>query len=391
MPGAIGEPALWEGLCVELELAAELADSSALERGLARAEPLGFGLGRSARIDSAAGAALLAVGRRAEALERLRTAAEFDVEAGVTSGSVPGRHAWREHLGVAEALIALDELSEASSALVAAARASEGRGEPEVLARLASVYFEADGEVADGRTSQRNPGPLFREALAANSRSETALIGLFDLHRFNWRRQSRTADSYLNELFTARENSIRAHLAAAGSNLDLNRLPKTRQHLQSVLDLAPEHREARALEATLAWIEHDREGSEEILAELLESDPGDSTPEREVGKHLIELYRFSEARPFLERAIERNGEDHLAWHQLARARANTGDVPGAREAFARARSSGAGRRNVVRENLELVLEHIDEELVERDYGELTFVWPKDGLELLELYLSLIHI
>ncbi len=382
---ATAAPAGWEGVCVWLELAAELADESALERGLAESERLGWKLGSSARVDTAAGAALLAVGRRNEAEERWRLAAEFDVEAAVRSGALSERWAWREHLGVAGALIALDELSEASSALVGAARASEGRGEPEVLARLAAVYFEADGEVADSRTGSRNPGPLFREALSSNELSEPALLGLFRLHRFNWNRQSRTADSYLKDLFDARPQSIAAHLAASGSSLDLGRLPEASEHLDQVLALAPSHRGARALEATLAWVHHDRERAEEILAELNEVDPADSMPERTVGEHLIELYRFSEARPFLERALERNDRDHQAWHGLARARANTGDVSGAREAFSRARSTGAGRRNVVRENLELVLEHIDEDFVERDYGELTFAWPPAGRELLELY------
>lgn len=44
-PDATAAPAGWEGVCVWLELAAELADEAALERGLAEAERLGWNLG----------------------------------------------------------------------------------------------------------------------------------------------------------------------------------------------------------------------------------------------------------------------------------------------------------------------------------------------------------
>ena len=369
----------------ELERLAELGRGDAAIEAEARARAGGFAVGDSARIDEAAARALLAAGHRDEALALLHAAAEFRADDALDAGRVPEQVVWQEHLATARALRALDELEEASLAVVAAARASAGRGEPEALAELASLYFEADGEVADARTASRNPGPLFREALAANPRCEAALLGLFELHRFNWRRQSRQADAYLDDLFAVRPDSIGGRLAAASSAVDLGRLREAREHLDRLRDLAPERREVRTLEATLAWIEHGRDEARAILDELAASDPLDATPERTVGEHLVELYRFAEALPFLEAAVERDERDHEAWAVLGRARGNTGDVPGAREALERARLESAGRRNLVRQNLAMVLERIDEQHVVSDHGELSFAWPPGGRELLELY------
>src|SRR5206468_1084178 len=105
----------------------------------------------------------------------------------------------------------------------------------------------------------------------------------------------------------------------------------------------------------LAFVEHKKEECERILEELAAEDAQDSGPEREVGRHLSELYRFAEGLPFARRAVKRDEHDWEAWKELGRALANTGDEDGARKALDRANEEAHGRADAWRDNLRLVL------------------------------------
>ncbi|MHC4894938.1 MAG: tetratricopeptide repeat protein, partial [Planctomycetota bacterium] len=159
-----------------------------------------------------------------------------------------------------------------------------------------------------------------------------------------------------------------------------------RAALESLERSAPTRRSVRTLRATLAWVEHDRDGARAILDELVDQDPADSTPEREVGASLLELYRFSEALDFLERAVERDEQDYLAWTRLGEALANTGSVERGLEALQRARELAKGRHDVWRKNTRVVLERITSRFEELDAGGLQFAWSPAGSEVLATYL-----
>ena len=321
--------------------------------------------------------ALLAVGRREEALAAARVATE-----------AAGGETWDVLLAAARAERFLGEFRRAARTLVRAdglAREADGT-EPEILVELGDLYFEAYGEVEDPQSRAHSPAELFREALELAPAYEPALLGLYDLHRKNWLRQSRSAADILDEILTARPDSIPALLRRVAAALDDGDLPRARATITRLEELAPARRELAAERATLSWIEHRRDDALAELAALTESDPGDGRPERTVGKHLLELYRFAEGLEFLERSVERDPSDWIAWTELGRARANTGDEAGGLEALEKAKETAQGRQDAWRTNMHLVLSRIQDRFLEVDGDELSFAWEADADEVLRTYL-----
>lgn len=182
-----------------------------------------------------------------------------------------------------------------------------------MLAELAAVYFEADGEIDHQQANKRAPGPTYRAALALNKTHGPSLLGLFELGRFNWNRQQTPAHEWLGQLLTAVPDSLDGLCASASADLDDGKLPDVRSTLARLDRLAPRRRDVRTLHAALAWVEHRRDEAERILAELATQHTADATPERELARHLSELYRFAEAVPFARRAVERDPQDARAF------------------------------------------------------------------------------
>lgn len=322
----------------------------------------------------------------AEVRRRLHGAGEAEALYRLGAGA-PSGQGWEALLAQARCLRRLDRLEDADRGLVQAdSVAREGEGvEPDVLAELGSLYFEADREVAEG--AARSAAKLYDEALALDPGHERALLGMVELHRVNWMRQRRSAGEFLQRALELRPDSVEAGLVAGEGELDLGKLKEVGARLDHLERIAPGRREVRTLRAALRWIEHDREGCEATLAELLAVDPHDSVPERTVGLHLVELYRFAEGLPFLERAVSRDTSDYEAWTLLGRARANTGDEKGALEALKRSVTEGGLRQDAWRKNTIMVLERLQRDYVSDDHEELSFTWSPDAAEVLSIYLE----
>lgn len=316
-------------------------------------------------------------GRREAALAAYRAGAEAAAEG------------WAQHLDRARCERALGLFERASRSLVRGLAVSEAEGgvaEPDLLAELGWLYYEVYREVDGTGGERRSAARVFREALAQNPLHLRALLGEYELYRYNWRRQSRSSGELLAALLAARPNAIPALLAAASSALDDGQLPAARQRLARLRELAPARRDVRTEEAALAWVEHRRDEARAALAELARVDPGDGRPEREVGRHLCELYRFGEAVPFLRASVERDGTDPDAWKELGRALANTGAEDEALAALRRAEEVAGGRRDAWRNNVRLALERMQRECVVEDEGDLVFVWRPDAADVLRAYL-----
>ncbi|MFN0008864.1 MAG: tetratricopeptide repeat protein [Planctomycetota bacterium] len=351
-------------ILVALGRAAEAVE--ALEKPPARLAPES-----DARDAWVLGSAHWAAGQREKALASLEAGAR-------TADEQP----WDGLLARGRCLHRLGRISEASRSFVAADEASagsEGGSEPEVLTALGDLYFEADREVEAAKG--RSAADLYREAGRLAPGFEPALLGLFRLHRWNWLRRSRSAQDIQDEILGLRPESIEGRIAAASADLDDGRLKSARERLAALELLAPGRREVRTISAALAWVEHRPKDCEEALAALAVEDPADATPEREVGRHLSELYRFAEALPFAKRATERDPRDHEAWKELGRAQANTGDEDGARVSLDRAKEEAAGRQDAWRDNLRLVLKRMADRQVREKHGELSFAWDPAAAEV----------
>lgn len=323
----------------------------------------------------ALGAARLEAGRRDEA----ETAFRSGIEAPATG--------WEQSLARARCLRHFGLLERAAQELVAADReARRGQGvEPDVLVELADVYFEFYGEIDDPVARAHSSADLCREALERCRDHEGALLVLFRLHRFNWMRQSRSPGEFLDQLLTARPGSVDGLLARASAALDDGDLQAARQALARLESRAPGRRAVRAEGAALAWVEHRRDEAQATLERLTNEDGRDALPELTVGKHLLELYRFAEALPFLAKAVERDERDPEAWTQLGRAQANTGAEDEARVSLTRSVEVGEGRRDAWRDNTRLVLQRMEDTMVGEEHGSLRFLWPADEAEVLRAY------
>ncbi len=357
------------------------------------------------------GAAMVAAGRAEEAVERLEAARDTldlvldardawvlgsaqraagrraDAERTFSMGAASGKdQPWDGLLARARCQRSLGQLEAASESLMAAMEASAAAAgeEPDVLAELGDLYFEADREIE--RAKRRSAAQLYDAALARHATHERALLGLFTLHRYNWQRQRRNAQQFLASALSARPRAVETLLAAASADVDDGLGVSARERLALLETIAPRRREVRTLRASMAAVEGAREECERILADLAAEDPRDATPEREVGRHLLELYRFAEGLPFLKRAVERDPGDWEALTQLGRALANTGDEAAARDALDRAERAAAGRQDAWRDNLRLVLRRIAERHRVRTEAELSFSWEQEGDEVLSAYL-----
>lgn len=262
----------------------------------------------------------------------------------------------------------------------------DGRGQPDILSELASIYFEADGEVAHPEAASRSPADLYRAVLEASPGHEQACLGMHELHQVNWTRRLRDASDFLDDLFAVAPDSLAGRVRVARVALGDGNLPAARDQIARLCDLAPQRRDVRALEASLAWIEHRRDEARAILAELAEADPGDSAPWVGLGRTLNDLYRFGEALEFLREASERDGRDRQAWTQLGRSLANTGATAEGLAALRRATEVAEGRHDVWRHNTLLVLERMEERFVTQAVpGDLSFSWIPDGAAVLAAY------
>ena len=293
---------------------------------------------------------------------------------------------WQALLARASCERAVGRLARASRTVVLADRLSQvqGEAEPDALVALADLYFESEREI--DTEGKRSAGTLYKEARRLHPTHAGALLGLFELNRYNRRRRSESPEEILAQLLDPKPDHIGGNLARVSADLDDGKLPAVRSGLERLQQLAPEREEVKTLEASLAWVEHRRDDCRAILDELARIGPGNGRPEREVGAHLIELYRFAEARPFLEAAVERDPTDYEAWTRLGNALANTGAEKAALEAFGKAETAAAGRRDAWRENMMLVLQRMDREQIVLDAGDLQFSWMPDAAAVLMTYL-----
>ncbi|MEY4774977.1 MAG: hypothetical protein RIT40_2012 [Planctomycetota bacterium] len=290
---------------------------------------------------------------------------------------------WTALLARGHCLRALGRLADASRDYVAAIKlAEDGEGvEPDALVALADVYFEADREVADA--SQRSASKLYDQALSIDPDHERALLGQFALHSYNWLRQRRSADEFLRRALSARPRSPETLLVAVGADLQDGDLLAARSALRVLSEVAPERRATVSAHATLAFLEQDLPRAEALIAALEARDAGDGAPARDLGRILVEQYRFAEALPWLVRATTRNPSDHEALTYLGRAQANTGDEVAALATLNRSAEAAEGRADAWRDNMRLVLTRMAQRHVVVEQGPLSYSWEAKGREVLE--------
>ncbi|MDF1798858.1 MAG: tetratricopeptide repeat protein [Planctomycetota bacterium] len=370
---AAAEPGSAEDLTdLGLDLASLELELGRTEAALARLAALPSD---SARRGHLLGDTLFAAGRQLEAREAWGSVVFEDGR----------RYGWRELYHRAACERALGQLEAASASLVTADRLArlEGSSEPDVLVALGDVYLEADGEVAKAGTSSRRPALLYREALELHESHPGALLGLYRLHDLNFYRSSQSARSFLDQLLEQHPGHVPAMVTLVADRLGNSELRWARAGLAELERRAPGRRDVRSLAMILAYLGDDLDAATEQLGALIDEAPWDSSPERLLGETLLDLYRFADALPFLESAVERAPGDYRAWTRLGEALSNTGDEAAGLAALQRAKDAAEGRQDAWRHNETLVLSRMAKSFVEIEGdGQLTFALPPEGTEVL---------
>jgi tetratricopeptide (TPR) repeat protein len=172
-----------------------------------------------------------------------------------------------------------------------------------------------------------------------------------------------------------------AQLLLAHLDLDNTRTDAARERLDKILEANPNHLDARALVAAIAYVKGDQAAYEKEVREVLALHPGFGEVYRVVGDLAARNYRFDEAVALTRKATELDPSSAKAFGDLGMHLLRTGDEADARQALER--SFSADRFNRVTYNLLLLLDKLDDFTVVEDGDVIVKMHPEEAPVLRE--------
>jgi tetratricopeptide (TPR) repeat protein len=172
-----------------------------------------------------------------------------------------------------------------------------------------------------------------------------------------------------------------AQLQLAQLDLDNTRTDAARERLGGILEANPNHLDARALVAAIAYVKGDQAAYEKEVREVLALHPGFGEVYRVVGDLAARNYRFDEAVALTRKATELDPSSAKAFGDLGMHLLRTGDEADARQALER--SFSADRFNRVTYNLLLLLDKLDDFTVVEDGDVIVKMHPEEAPVLRE--------
>jgi tetratricopeptide (TPR) repeat protein len=177
-----------------------------------------------------------------------------------------------------------------------------------------------------------------------------------------------------------------AQLLLAQLDLDNSRTDSAKERLGKVLAENPQHLDARALVAAIAYVDGDRATYEKVVREVLAVHPGFAEVYRVAGDLAARNYRFEEAVALTRQATTLDPGSARAFADLGMHLLRTGDEEEARAALEKAFS--ADRFNRVTYNLLLMLDKLDDFTVVREGDVIVKMHPDEAPVLREYALPL---
>lgn len=172
-----------------------------------------------------------------------------------------------------------------------------------------------------------------------------------------------------------------ALLLLAQLDLDNARIDAARERLATLLAENPNHLDARALIAAIAYVKDDRATYEKEVQGLLAIHPGFAEVYRVTGDLAARNYRFEEAVALTRQATELDSTSARAFGDLGMHLLRTGDEEEARAALER--SFAADRFNRITYNLLLLLDKLDEFTVVKEGDVIVKMHPDEAPVLRE--------
>lgn len=172
-----------------------------------------------------------------------------------------------------------------------------------------------------------------------------------------------------------------AHLLLAQLDLDNSRPDSARERIDKVLAVNPQHLDARALLAAMAYVKGDRAAYDAEVRRALAINPRFGEVYRAAADLAARNYRFEEAVRLAREAITMNPESPRAHAELGMHLLRTGDEPEARRALER--SFNADPFNRVTYNLLMMLDKLDKFTVVEDGDVIVKMHPDEAPVLKE--------
>ncbi|MCC6669809.1 MAG: tetratricopeptide repeat protein [Planctomycetes bacterium] len=277
-----------------------------------------------------------------------------------------------------------DDLERASYVLVESVKRSPEL--PHARLALAELYFTVYGEAAGFPSGE----PEFKKVLEQNGDLEEALLGIYRLRISNFQLDPGKTEQYLSRVLAINPRSVPALVESGKLLVDDRRFEEGADRLDAALDVNPRDKRALAHRAAVALLRGEADRAEAFRRRALAIDPIFAGLDTILGDHLVALYRFADAAPCFERALEVDAEHVPALHGLARARIYTGRGPEAVPLLEQARKLQEGFRNPWRANALAVEKLLAEEYATVEAGEFVFRIHRDDRDVLAGYLTRWH-
>lgn len=325
------------------------------------------------------GRLLAIVGRHDDARAQLRTAIEL-------AGQKPPEQA-PDLAAVARCHVALgtrDDLELASVLAVEAIRRAPEQ--PDGYLVYGELKFLAYGEAAGFPSGERD----YQKVLEQNGDLCEALIGLYRLRRANMFLDPGKTEALLVRALGRNPNHVPAIVEQAALILGDRRFQEGRALLARALEINPRDPLALAWAASAAMLLGLDDEEAGFLKRAHALDATTSLPDRVAGELLCQLYRFADAVPRFERALERSAQDVDALQGLARALIYTGRGKEAVAYLQRAAEAHPGRIDAWRRNQLALEELLSEEYKRVETEGFEFLLHRDDLDVLATYLVPLH-
>ncbi|HEB52325.1 MAG TPA: tetratricopeptide repeat protein, partial [bacterium] len=258
---------------------------------------------------------------------------------------------------------------------------------PEARTTYGELLFRAYGEAAGFPSGERE----LKKVLAQNGDDEQALLAMYRLRSANMVLDAGKTERYLDRVLDRNPRCVDALLLRAASVLDDRRFETAARLLDEVLDIDPNHRATLCHRAAAALLRNRDDEYRRWRERALAGDAGWPECDRIIGDHLVRLYRFADAVPFFEAALE-NAPDYVpAMHGLARALIYVGQGARARELLVRAKELEPGLVDPWRNNAIAVQDLLAEQYDAVEHGPFTLLLHRSDRDVLREYLLPIHL
>lgn len=247
---------------------------------------------------------------------------------------------------------------------------------------LGVLRFQVYGEASGFPSGERD----LKQVLDAHGDVEEALLWLYRLRSSNFVLDGAKTESYLDRALAQNPRCVEAIVLRGARVLDDRRYRDAAEVLDGALAVDARDKVALAHRAAAAWLLHDEKAYASFRERALVGDPNQGLVDRILGEHLIALYRFADALPFLERALQLEPDDVPSLHAMGKALVYTGQGSKAREVLLRAKGAQPGFVDPWRNNALAVQQLLDEQYVRAGDDRFDVAFHRDDQEVLQEYL-----